>query len=74
MLNPDWSCVFINVAEIMKLIISYLCGFTFAFLLFYIFGRLTWNHYCYFLIPAAEILAIPFLVNGLVQNNKRGVH
>jgi hypothetical protein len=74
MLNGNWSCVFTNVAEIMKLIISYLCGFTFAFLLFYIFGRLTWNHYGYFLILAAEILTIPFLVNGLVQKNKRGVH
>lgn len=58
----------------MKLIFSYLCGFTTACLLFYVFGRLTWNNYCYFLLTAAEILAIPFLVNGLVKNDKRGVH
>lgn len=54
----------------MKLIFSYFCGFTLACLLFYVFGRLTWNLYCYFLITAAEILMIPFIVNGLVRKGK----
>ena len=58
----------------MKLIFSYLCGFTSACLLFYIFGRLTWNNYGYFLFLAAEILTIPFIINGLVRNNNREVH
>ncbi len=74
MLNPIWSCTYSIVPDIMKLIFSYLCGFTSACLLFYIYGRLTWNNYCYFLFLAAEILTIPFIINGLARNNKREVH
>lgn len=58
----------------MKLIFSYLCGFTAACLLFYLFGRLTWDHYCNFLVPAVEISMVPFIVNGLVRKNKPEVH
>ena len=74
MLEPIWLCTYSNVPEFMKLILSYLCGLTSAFLLFYIFGRLTWSNYFYFLLFAAEILTIPFLINGLVRNNKQEVH
>ena len=74
MLNPVWLCASRNVPGIMKLIFSYLCGFTSACLLFYMFGRLTLNNYFYFLYLAADILTIPFLVNGLIRNNKREVH
>jgi hypothetical protein len=74
MLEPIWSCTYSNFPEIMKLIFSYLCGLTSAFLLFYIFGRLSWSNYFYFLFLAAEILTIPFLINGLVRNNNREVH
>ena len=73
MFEPVWSYAYSNVPEIMKLIFSYLCGFTSACLFFYLFGRLTWNNYCCFLFLAAEILTIPFLINGLVGNNKQEV-
>ena len=74
MLNPIWPCTYSNVPEIMKLIFSYLCGLTSACLLFYIFGRFNWNNYYYFLFLAAEILTIPFIVNGMIRNNNREVH
>jgi hypothetical protein len=74
MLEPIWSGTYSNVPEIMKLIFSYVCGLTSAFLLFYIFGRLTWINYGYFLFLATEILTIPFLINGLMRNNYREVH
>lgn len=54
----------------MKLILSYLSGFTAACILFYLFGGLSIQHYPYFLAPALEMLAIPFLVNGLVRKQR----
>jgi len=54
----------------MKLVFGYLCGFTSACLLFYIYGRLTWDNYCYFLLLALEVLTVPFLVNGLAGKNQ----
>jgi hypothetical protein len=57
----------------MKLIFSYLCGFTSACLLFYLYGELTLDNYWYFLLLAVEVLTIPFLINGLVRNRKQPI-